>query len=178
MRLASILIAAAIASVACAPVRADAAAWPNKPVRFIVPFPAGSATSTVARIIADKLSARLGQQVFVDNRSGGSGSIGTEAVARAEPDGYTIGLATTSTHAVAASLNPNLGYDPVKDFAPVTMIGSSPYVLAIYPGLPAKTVSDLVALAKTKPVALTYASAGPASLAHLAGALFARIAGV
>jgi tripartite-type tricarboxylate transporter receptor subunit TctC len=97
---------------------------------------------------------------------------------RSAPDGYTLGLATTSTHALAVSLSPNLPYDPVKDFAPVSMIGSSPYVLATYNGVPAKNVAELIALAKAKPGALNYASAGPASLAHLAGALFEHMAGV
>ena len=115
---------------------------------------------------------------MIDNRSGASGDIGTEAVARAAPDGYTIGLATSSTHVVAASLNPKLSYNPLMDFAPVSMIGASPYVLAVYPGLPANNVADLIALAKAKPRALNYASAGPESLAHIAGTLFARLAGV
>jgi tripartite-type tricarboxylate transporter receptor subunit TctC len=155
-----------------------AAPWPDRPVRFIVPFPAGSATDIVARIVAQKLSSQLGQQFVIDNRSGASGALGSEAVARAVPDGYTIGLATTSTHGVAASLNPNLTYDPLTDFAPVSMIGGSPYVLAVFPGVPAKSVAELIALAKAKPRALNYASAGPASLAHLAGALFSSLAGV
>ena len=152
--------------------------WPDKPVRMIVPFPGGSATDLVARIIAQKLGSRLGQQFVVDNRSGASGAIGVEAVARAAPDGYTIGIATLSTHAIAPSLNRNLSYNPVADFAPVGMIGISSYALAVYAGLPAKNVAELIALAKAKPGALNYASAGPASLAHLAGALFSYMAGV
>ncbi|HVY58673.1 MAG TPA: tripartite tricarboxylate transporter substrate binding protein [Xanthobacteraceae bacterium] len=176
-RLASLLLAALIGCATTAPLHAEDA-WPTKPVRLIVPFPAGSATDIVARIVAEKLGGRLGQQVVIDNRSGASGNIGSEAIARSEPDGYTIGLATNSTHAVAASLNRRLAYDPVKDFAPVSMIGSSPYVLAVHPGLPAKTVSELIALAKQKPGKLSYGSAGPASLAHLAGALFSTLAGV
>jgi tripartite-type tricarboxylate transporter receptor subunit TctC len=176
-RLASLLLAALFGCVAVASAQAEDA-WPTKPVRLIVPFPAGSATDIVARILAEKLGGRLGQQVVIDNRSGASGNIGSEAIARSEPDGYTIGLATNSTHAVAASLNKKLAYDPLKDFAPVSMIGSSPYVLAVNPKLPAKSVSELIALAKQKPGALSYGSAGPASLAHLAGALFSTLAGV
>ncbi len=177
-RLASILFAALLVGGLGAHAHAQDSAWPTKPIRFIVPFPAGSATDIVARIIADKLGERLGQQVVIDNRSGGSGIIGTEAIARAEPDGYTIGLATTSTQAIAVGVTPKLSYDPTKDFAPVTMIGSSPYVLAVYPGLAATSVRELIALAKTKPGALSSASAGPASLAHLAGTLFGTMAGV
>ena len=138
--------------------------WPSKPVRFIVPFPAGSSTDVVARIVGQMLSIRLGQQFVIDNRVGASGNIGTDAVARAAPDGYTVGLATTSTHTLAPSLSANLPYDPVKDFRPVSMIGSAPYVMVTYPGLQTKTVQDFVALAKAKPGKLTFGSAGPASL--------------
>lgn len=154
------------------------ARWPDKPVRFVVTFPAGSASDLVARVVAKKLTADLGQQFVIDNRFGASGNIGTEAIARSAPDGYTIGLATNSTHGVAAALDPKLAYNPVNDFAPVSMIGSAPYVLVIYPGVPAKSVAELIALAKAKPRALNYASAGPASLAHLAGALFSHLVGV
>jgi tripartite-type tricarboxylate transporter receptor subunit TctC len=179
MRLAFLmLIAAAATSPACAQLGPSVDRWPDRPIRFIVPFPAGSSTDIVARIVGHALSDRLGQQLVLDNRPGGSGNLGSDVVARAAPDGYTIGLATISTHAVAPSLNPQLTYDPVKDFAPVSMIGSSPYVLAVYPGVPAKSVAELIALAKAKPRALNYASAGPASMAHLAGALFASMAQV
>jgi tripartite-type tricarboxylate transporter receptor subunit TctC len=149
--------------------------WPERPLRFIVPFTAGSSSDTVARLVAQRLGDRLGQQLVVENRVGGGGSVGTAEVARAEPDGYTLGLANTSTHAVAASLVA-IAYDPVKDFAPVSMLGSSPFVLALFPGVPAQTVQELIALAKAKPRALNYASAGPATLAHLSGALFEKMA--
>jgi tripartite-type tricarboxylate transporter receptor subunit TctC len=151
------------------------AEWPVRPIRLIVPFTAGSSSDIVARIVAQKLGERLKQQVFVENRVGASGNLGSEAVARAEPDGYTMGLANASTHAVAPSLSGRLAYDPVKDFAPVSMLGSSPFVLSVYPGLPAKTVAELIALARAKPHILTYASAGPATLAHLSGALFEKM---
>jgi tripartite-type tricarboxylate transporter receptor subunit TctC len=154
----------------------DATRWPERPIRFIVPFQPGSSSDTVARIVANRLGDRLGHQLIVDNRVGASGNVGTEAIARAEPDGYTIGLANTSTHAVAASLSANLAYDPVKDFAPVAMISDSPFVLAVFPGLPVRDVRDLVALAKARPHTLNYASAGPASMSHLAGALFEKMA--
>jgi tripartite-type tricarboxylate transporter receptor subunit TctC len=177
------LLAAAAPAVAQSPApRAgegrDGARWPERPIRFIVPFQPGSSSDTVARIVANRLGERLGQQLIVDNRVGASGNVGTEAVARAEPDGYTIGLANTSTHAVAASLSANLTYDPVKDFAPVAMISDSPFVLAVFPGLPVHNVRELVALAKAKPHTLNYASAGPASMSHLAGALFEKLAKV
>src|SRR3954454_7768902 len=129
--------------------------WPERPIRFIVPFTAGSSSDTVARLVSQKLGERLGQQLVVENRVGGGGAIGTEQVARADADGYTLGLANTSTHAVAAS-TAALNYDPVKDFAPVSMLGSSPFVLALYPGVPARSVQELVALAKAKPRALNY----------------------
>jgi tripartite-type tricarboxylate transporter receptor subunit TctC len=153
-------------------------AWSDRPMRLIVPFPAGSSTDIIARIIGQKLSARLGQQVVIDNRAGASGNIGADAIAKAAPDGTTIGIATASTHAVAVSLGSHLPYDPIKDFAPVAIIGSQPYVLVLYPGVPARDLAELIALAKAKPGTLTYGSAGVASLAHLATALFASMAGV
>ncbi|MCC6781146.1 MAG: tripartite tricarboxylate transporter substrate binding protein [Hyphomicrobiales bacterium] len=152
--------------------------WPDRPIRLIVPFPAGSSTDIVARIVAQKLSPKLGQQVVVENRAGASGNIGADAVAKAAPDGYTIGIATASTHGVAASLSTALPYDPIKDFTPVGMIGSQPYVLVLYPGIPAKSLAELIALAKAKPGTLNYGSAGVASLAHLATALLASMAGI
>lgn len=157
---------------------AASANWPNKPIKLIVPFPAGSSTDVVGRIVAQALGSHLGQAVVVENRVGASGALGMEIVAHAAPDGYTIGLATTSTQALAPSLSANLPYDPLRDFAPVSMIGSAPYVMVTYPGLGAKTVKDFTALAKAKPGTLTYGSAGPGSLAHLAAVLFANTVGV
>jgi tripartite-type tricarboxylate transporter receptor subunit TctC len=158
---------------------AHAQGWPmERPIRLIVPFQAGSSSDTIARIVGQKLSERLGQQIVVDNRVGASSMIGTEAVARAQPDGYTLGLANTTTHASATALSANPSYDPVKDFAPVAMIGSSPFVLLSAPKFPPTTIADLIALAKAKPGTISYASAGPASMAHLSGALFEKMAGV
>ncbi|HKA81389.1 MAG TPA: tripartite tricarboxylate transporter substrate binding protein [Xanthobacteraceae bacterium] len=173
-RLALALLTALFATSASQAQTSDAR-WPERPIRFIVPFTAGSSSDIVARLVAQKLGERLGQQFVVENRVGAGGSLGSEQVARAEPDGHTLGLANTSTHAVAASLA-TLFYDPVKDFAPVSMLGSSPFVLATYPGVPAQNVRELIALAKAKPRLLNYASAGPATLAHLSGALFERMA--
>jgi tripartite-type tricarboxylate transporter receptor subunit TctC len=177
LRLLSITLALVMAAGTAAAQTGDAA-WPDRPVRLIVPFPAGSSSDLVSRILAQRLGARLGQQVVVENRVGASGNLGSDAIAKAAPDGYTFGIATTSTHAVALSLSPNLPYDPIKDFAPVGMIGSAPYVLVVYPGLPARSLEELIALAKAKPGTLNYGSAGVASLAHLATALFAASAGI
>jgi tripartite-type tricarboxylate transporter receptor subunit TctC len=163
----ALLIVAALATAT----PAAAQTWPAKPIHLIVPFTPGSSSDTVARIVAQKLGERLKQQLVVENRVGASGTLGTEAIARAEGDGYTIGLANTSTVAVSASFGIT-SYDPLKDLASISMIGSSPFVLASYPGLPAKTVPELIALAKATPKKYTFASAGPATLAHLSGALF------
>jgi tripartite-type tricarboxylate transporter receptor subunit TctC len=174
-RIASILLALAASA---APAFAQPAAYPDRPVRLIVPFPAGSATDTVSRLLAQKFSTRLGQQFVVENRPGASGNIGVDLIAKAAPDGYTVGLITASTHGVAPALGAKLPYDPFKDFKPISMIGAAPYALVLYPGIPVKTVSDLVALAKTKPGQLNYGSAGLASLAHLAAALFESETGI
>ena len=168
-----------LSAIAVAPAQAQLAdTWPDRPIRMIVPFQPGSSSDTVARIVGQKLGERLRQQLVIENRVGASGNLGSEAIARAPADGYTIGLVNSSTHAVAASLSANLSYDPVKDFAPVGMIGSSPFIMSVYPGLPAKSVSELLALARSKPRVLSYASAGPASSSHLAGALLEKLARV
>jgi tripartite-type tricarboxylate transporter receptor subunit TctC len=124
------------------------------------------------------MSPRLGQQLVVENRAGASGNLGADLIAKASPDGYTIGFATTSTHAVAVTLSPNLPYDPIRSFAPVALVSISPYVLVTAPTLQANSVADLVALAKGKPGTINYGSAGLASLAHLASALFENLASV
>ena len=152
--------------------------YPDHPVRIVVPFPAGSATDIVSRLMAQKFSTRFGQQFIVENRPGASGNLGADAVAKSAPDGYTIGLITASTHGVTPALGTKLPYDSVADFKPVSMIGAASYVLVLYPEIPAKSVRELVALAKTKPGQLTYGSAGLASLAHLAAAMFANDAGI
>lgn len=152
--------------------------WPSKPIHMIVPLPAGSAVDLVARLIGQKLGARLGQTVIVEDRPGASGAIGTEALARAAADGYTLGMATTTTLATAPVLNPKLPYDPVKDIAPVALVGVSPYVLVAYPGVPAKNLQELIALAKAKPGSLSYSSVGEASLAHLGGLLLSSMTGI
>ena len=143
-----------------------------------MPFPAGSATDIVSRLMAQKFSAKLGQQFIVENRPGASGNLGVDIIAKSAPDGYTIGLITASTHGVTPALGTKLPYDSINDFKPISMIGAAPYVLVLYPGIPAKSIAELVALAKTKPGQLNYGSAGLASLAHLAAALFASDTGI
>lgn len=153
-------------------------AWPQRPLRVVVPFPPGSSADAAARVITVRLAEVIGQPVVVDNRSGASGNIGAEIVARAAPDGYTTLVGTTSTHAVAVSLAEKLSYDPLRDFAPVTLFGSSPYVVLVHPSVPATSLKELVAHARARPGQVNYASAGNASLAHLGTALFASMAGI
>jgi tripartite-type tricarboxylate transporter receptor subunit TctC len=171
------LFLALVTTAAPALAQSDAS-YPDRPVRLVVPFPAGSATDIVSRIMAQKFSTKLGQQFVVENRPGASGNLGADVVAKSAPDGYTMGLITASTHGVTPALGTKLPYDTINDFKPVSMIGAAPYVLVLYPGIPAKNVSELVALAKTKPGKLNYGSAGLASLAHLAAALFANDTGI
>ena len=151
--------------------------YPSRPIRFIVPFAAGGGTDLVARTLAHKLTQALGQPVVVDNRTGASGVIGTELASKSAPDGYTIMIATP-TLAVNPSLIPNLSYDPVKDFAPVSLIATSPHLLAISPSLPAKSVGELVALAKSRAEPLTFSSGSTGGSSHLAGELFNTMAGI
>jgi len=166
------------AGAASAQTQTVPANWPDHALRMVVPLPAGSAVDVIARLISQRLSARLGQPVIVENRAGASGVIGADAVAKAAPDGYTLGMATSTTHMTAPVLNAKLPYDPVKDFAPVAIVGISPYVLVVNPNVPAQNVAELIALAKAKPKSLSYSSVGNASQAHLAGELFASMAGV
>ena len=142
--------------------------YPNKPIRLIVPFPAGGSTDIVGRVVAQKLSERLGQQVIVDNRGGAGGTIGTDAAAKAAPDGYTLTIGTTSTHAVAAGAYSKLSYHPSKDFAPISLVAITPYLLVVNPQVKANNLREFVALAKTMPGKMNYASAGNGSTTHLA----------
>jgi tripartite-type tricarboxylate transporter receptor subunit TctC len=175
----SMLAALAVAALgALAPGLAWPQAYPAKPVRLIVPFPPGGSTDIVARIVAQKLGDRLGQQVVVENRGGAGGTIGTEVVARATPDGYTLGVASTSTHAVAPSVYTKLGYDPVKDFAPVSLVAVSPYLLVVHPDVQVKSLQEFVAYVKARPGKLNYASAGTGSTTHLAMEMLKSAAGL
>jgi len=156
----------------------SAQAYPSKPVRMIVPFPPGGATDIVARLIAQKLTEAWGIQVIVDNRAGAGGTIGSDIAAKSAPDGYTILMGTSSTHAVAPSLYSKLSYDPVRDFAPVTLVASATILLAVHPSLPARNVRDLIALAKKQPNVLSFASSGSGGISHLVGEHFKSVAGV
>ena len=147
------------------------AAWPDRIVRIVVPFGAGSSSDTIARIIAAKLGEKLGQQFIVENRVGGATILGTNTIAKAAPDGYTLGLANTSTHAATAAVYNDLPFDATKDFTPIGMIGSSPFLLIGSPKLPAKTLKEFAAMAKKDPGKYSYASAGTGTLTHLAGEL-------
>ncbi|HEV2627016.1 MAG TPA: tripartite tricarboxylate transporter substrate binding protein [Pseudolabrys sp.] len=169
------ILAAAAVSVALATSLPAQAAWPDQTIKIIVPLPAGSAADTVARVISKELSVKLNQTVIVVNRPGASGEIGTSEVAKADPDGYTFGIATTTTLVTAPLLN-TAKYDPVKDIAPVALIGTSPYVLVVNAKVPAQNLKEFIALAKKRPV--TYSSVGEGSLAHLAASLFARTSGI
>jgi tripartite-type tricarboxylate transporter receptor subunit TctC len=156
---------------------ANAPAYPAKPIRLIVPFaPAGSADA-LARTLQPALSEALGQTLVIDNRPGASSTIGTEMTARAAPDGYTLALVTT-THAVNPSLIAKLPYDTLKDFAPVSLVVSQPNILVVHPSVAAKSVAELVALAKAKPDTLNFASGGNGSSPHLSGELFKLVAGI
>jgi tripartite-type tricarboxylate transporter receptor subunit TctC len=166
----------AIATLVCASVHA-ASAYPSKPIRLIVPFSAGGSADNLARTLQPPLSAALGQPLVIDNRGGASSVIGTELAARSPADGYTLLLITT-THTVNPALQKKLPYDSVKDFAPITLAASQPNILAVHPSVPAKTVKELVALAKSKSSHLTFASGGTGSSPHLSGELFKMVAGI
>ena len=152
-------------------------AYPTKPITLIVPFPPGGSTDIVGRVVADGLSKELGQPVVIENRGGAGGTVGTAVVAKAAPDGHTLAIGTTSTHAVGpATLK--VAFDPVKGFAPITLVAETPYVLAVNNNVKAKSVSELVALVKSQPGKFNYGSAGAGSTTHLAGAMFAHTAGL
>lgn len=152
--------------------------WPTRPVRFIVPAAAGSAGDDVCRLVAQKLLEKFGQPFVIVNQPAAVGTLAIADLARATPDGYTVGQISTSTNVIAKLYNPALSYDPVKNFAPISLLGSSPYVLAVFPGLPAKSVAELVALAKAKRQPLSNAAFGTMSLGFLAGKLFEQKAGI
>ncbi len=150
---------------------AYAADYPTKPIHYIVPFAPGGPTDIMSRAIAEKIGAAWGQQVVVDNRGGAGGNIGAEVVAKSAPDGYTVMIGHVGTHAINVSLYPKVNFDPVSDFAPISLIATLPFVLIVNPGVPAKSVQELLALARAKPGALNFASAGSGGPTHLAGEL-------
>lgn len=157
---------------------AFAQAYPTKPIRMIVPFPAGGGADMTARIIAAKLTEAWGQQVVVDNRGGAAGNIGMELAARSKPDGYTLVMSTSAPLTINPGLYPSVPFDSVKDFAPVALVHTQTYVLAVHPSVPAKSVTEFIALAKAQAGKLVYASSAVGGLPHLAGELFQSMAGI
>lgn len=153
-------------------------AYPRKPIRFVVPWPPGGASDLIARLIGQKMSESMGQPVVIENRPGAGGMIGSEVVARSAPDGYTMLYGSTGPNAMNASLYKKMPYDPVKDFTPVTQVNVLPLVLMVNPGVPATSVKELIALAKSKPGQINYGSVGKGSAHHFAGEMFKSMAGI
>ncbi|MEI7565203.1 MAG: tripartite tricarboxylate transporter substrate binding protein [Burkholderiaceae bacterium] len=154
-----------------------AQAWPNKPIKFVVPYPPGGGTDVIARIVQEPMSQALGQQIIIDNRGGAGGSIGTDAVAKSPADGYTV-LFTLSSHTINPAIYPKLAFNTEKDFLPVSLVASLPQILVANPDFPAKTVKEAIELARLKPDTIAFASVGNGSPGHLAGAMVATAANV
>ena len=157
---------------------AQAQDFPSRPITLVIPFAPGGSTSIVGRGIADKMSELMGEKIVIDNRPGAGGTVGTRAMAKSAPDGYTLLLGYTGTLAIGPSLYKNVGYDPRKDFAPVGMIGNAPNSLVVNPDFPAKTLAELIAYAKANPGKLNFGSAGAGTASHITGEYFARAAGI
>ena len=156
---------------------AQAQAWPSKPIRYIVNFAPGGTTDILARMIAPKLAEALGQPVLVENRAGAGGNVGAEAVAKSAPDGYTIGAGTVSSHALNATLYSKLPFDPLKDFAPITMLATLPNMLVVHPSLGVNNVAELIALLKANPNKYSFGSAGNGTSQHMSGEMFKTMTG-
>ena len=169
---------ALLAGGATAVPAALAQTWPAKPMRIVVPFPPGGGTDIGTRILAQKLQEAWGQAVVVENKPGAAGIVGTELVAKSAPDGYTFMMGNIGTHAINVSLYKQLSYDPVKDFAPVSMVADLPLLLLVHPSVPAKSVQELIALAKSQPGKLNFSSSGAGGSMHVAAELFKSMAGV
>jgi tripartite-type tricarboxylate transporter receptor subunit TctC len=152
--------------------------YPSRVITLVIPFAPGGSTTIVGRGVADKMGELLGEKIVVDNRPGAGGTVGTKAVAKSEPDGYTLVLGYTGTLAIGPSLYKNVGYDPRKDFAPIGMIGNAPNSLVVNPSFPAKTVAELIAYAKANPGKVNFGSAGAGTASHITGEYFARAAGI
>ena len=171
-------VAGSAAAMLAAIGKASAQDYPTRPITFIIPFPPGGSTTIVVRSISDRLGELLGQQIIIDNRAGAGGTVGTKALAKSEPDGYTIGLGYSGTLAIGPNLYSNAGYDPRKDFAAIGRIATAPNTLVVHPSFPAKTVAELVAYAKANPGKVNYGSAGVGTVSHVCGEYFANAAGV
>jgi tripartite-type tricarboxylate transporter receptor subunit TctC len=154
------------------------AGYPDKPIRLIVPFPPGGGTDIISRIVADKLSTTLGWKVVVENKAGAGGTLGLDAAAKSKADGYTLVMAQTSNLSIAPTLMSGLPYDPVKNFTPITLVDAAPLAITVGAGSPIKSLADLVAAAKAAPGKLLFASPGNATVAHLAGEYFQKVAGI
>ena len=185
LNIAGIVVSAGLAlgcgcfgSAALAQGRSAPSAYPDKPIRLIIPWPAGGGTDIVARIIVQRMSEHMGQPFVIDNRSGASGIIGTELVAKSAADGYTLLMGNTATNATNASVYRKLPYDPVKDFSPISLAADSPYIMSINPAVSAKSVQEFIALAKARPGQLNFGSGGSGSAPHLAAALFNYLAAI
>jgi len=174
----ALLAAAGLMPASAGAQAAGAQAYPTKPIRLIVAFPAGGSTDIIARLVGQRLGEKLGQQVIVDNRGGAGGTIGTEIAAQATPDGHTLTMGTTSTHVIAPAAYAKVNYDPVKDFEPITLVASTPYLLVLNPGVKANNLKEFVALAKSQPGKLNFASAGTGSTTQLAMEMLNRAAGM
>ena len=171
-------LAAVVVALAALPAIAQPAAWPAKPIRYIVPFAPGGTTDIIARVVGEKLSVALGQQIVVDNKAGQGGSVGSAELARAAPDGYTIGGGTISSHGINATLYDKLPYDPVTSFTPITLYATQPNVLLVHPSVPAKTVKEFIELLKADPDKYSFGSAGAGTSQHISGEMFKTMAGV
>lgn len=178
MRLGTIPVLAASLLATFVPANTAHAEYPDRPVTLIIPFAPGGSTSIVGRAIADKMTDILGQKLIVENRPGAGGTVGTKAVAGAEPDGYTIALGYTGTLAIGPTLYTKAGYDPRKDFAAIGAIGHAPNSIVVHPSFPAKTLGEFVTYAKANPEKVSFGSAGAGSASHITGEYFATIAGI
>src|ERR1700676_5379165 len=176
---ASLCMFALVIGIGCGldPARAQSS-YPNRTITVVVPFAPGGSTSIVGRVIADKMSQQMGQGIVIDHRPGAGGTVGTKAVAKSEPDGYTLLLGYTGTLAIGPSLYKEVGYDSRKDFAPIGMIGNAPSAVVVHPSFPAKTIAELIAYAKANPGKVNFGSAGVGSVNHITGEYFARSAGI
>lgn len=162
----------------CFTTAAQAQGYPNKLIKMIIPFPPGGATDTIGRILADGLSKEFGQPVVVETRTGGGGTVGTNALAKSAPDGYTIGVATVGTHAANPACNPKSGSDPILDFSPISIMARTPNVLTVGPKSPAQDYKQIVEFAKKNPGKLTYATSGTCGIHHLTGEQFRALSGI